>query len=457
MPITVRYKVVIDMIEKYIKKSVQCKCGKVHRSRVETIVIKDDAASKELMDFLMQNGYGRITVVCDKNGYRAAGEKVCRALDKTDIQYKLHLFNKDSLAPDEYAVGSLTMGILPDSDIILAVGSGTVNDLCRYVSAVAGKPFCTVGTAPSMDGYISGGSALIYNNLKLTFETHPPKAVFFEPHILANAPKDMIASGVGDLLGKISCLTDWKLSEMITGEWHCDFISDTVDTAIQKTISCKDKIAAGDSDAVSTLLEALLLSGVCMDYAGNSRPASGCEHHLSHFWEMRFLSEGRAPVFHGTKVGIGTVISLKAYEYIADLDPDFAKIRQKPRASFAVWEKAVRKAFLDASEEIIDLEKRGGKNNTENLKIRLSSIEENWNKVKSLASNVTRSEVVIDILKKLGAPVKPNEIGIEKEMTRQAIMYAKEIRNRYTVLQLLWDLDELENFADFIVDQYYTE
>ena len=88
---------------------------------------------------------------------------------KTDIQYKLHLFHNDFLAPDEYAIGNLAMGIFGESDIIVAVGSGTVNDVCRYVSAVAGKEFCTVGTAPSMDGYISGSSALIYNNLKLTF------------------------------------------------------------------------------------------------------------------------------------------------------------------------------------------------------------------------------------------------------------------------------------------------
>ena len=445
----------INMIEQYISKSIKCKCGKVHKSRVESIEINDNAIDTDLIAFLKANKYRSLTVVCDKNGYKAAGKMVCGTLEKTDIQYKLHLFHNDFLAPDEYAIGNLAMGLFGESDIIVAVGSGTVNDVCRYVSAVAGKEFCTVGTAPSMDGYISGSSALIYNNLKLTFETHPPKAVFFEPTILANAPRNMISSGVGDLLGKINCLCDWKLSNIINGEWYCDFISGIVSDAVWKTIDCCDGLIRGDSESAAVLLEALLLSGVCMDFAGNSRPASGCEHHISHFWEMRFLLEGRKAVFHGTKVGIGTVIALKAYEYVSALNPDFKAIRNKPRMSFDEWENNVHKAFLGASNEIIELEKKSGKNDIEKLDTRLSVIEENWDKIKALASDAAKPEIISSILKRLKAPITPAEIGVEKELAKQAIIYAKEIRDRYTVLQLLWDLGELDSFAETVVNEYY--
>lgn len=442
------------MIEKYIGKTFDCECGKTHKSKVE-ITIKNGVIENGFIDFLKKNNYNRLTVVCDKKSYAVAGKKVCQTLDKNAVRYKLHIFSREPIAPDEQSVGNLSMGMDLGCDILVAVGSGTVNDLCRYVSAVAGKEFCTIGTAPSMDGYISGGSALIYNNLKLTFETHAPKAVFFEPSILANAPKDMIASGVGDLLGKINCLTDWRLSNIITGEWHCEFISGIVKAAIEKTVSARNAIAAGDSTACATLLEALLLSGVCMDFAGNSRPASGSEHHISHFWEMRYLQEGREAVFHGTKVGIGTVISLKAYQYVARLKPDFEKIGKSKRTAFAEWEKAINEAFLDAAAEIVELEKRSGKNSAEKLKNRLSSIEKNWSEIQELASSIPESSEVASMLRQLGAPVKPDEIGVEKEMARQAIVYAKEIRDRYTVLQLLWDLNELENFADSVIEEYY--
>ena len=266
----------------------------------------------------------------------------------------------------------------------------------------------------------------------------------------------MIAAGVGDLLGKISCLTDWRLANMVTGEWHCSFISNIVDAAIEKVIAGSDKISKGDEGAIAGLVEALLLSGVCMDFAGNSRPASGCEHHMSHFLEMRYLLEGREVVLHGTKVGIGTVIALKAYEYIARLTPDFEKIRKMPRDTFEEWESQVREAFLDAADEIITLEKKCGKNSAQRLSDRLTATEENWDSIKKLASATVSSGFVEGILRQLGAPTKPHHIGTEKEMAKQMLLFAKEIRDRYTVLQLLWDLGELESFTDSILEEYYS-
>lgn len=443
------------MIEQYVSKSIACSCGKTHISSVEKIEISENVIENKLIDFLKSKGYTKITVVCDKNTYRVAGNRVCKSLEKNHISFKLHTFQEDNVLPNEHFVGNLAMGMSLDSDLIIAVGSGTINDICRYVSAVAGKPFCTVGTAPSMDGYISGGSALIYNNLKLTFETHAPVAVFLDPLILACAPKDMIASGVGDLLGKISCLADWQLSAIINDEWHCSFVSDLVDTAIKNVMVSIDKIAKDDSDAIADLVEALLISGVCMDFAGNSRPASGCEHHMSHFLEMRYLIEGREAVFHGTKVGINTVIALKAYEYVAKLTPNFDEIRKASRKSFDEWEKDVRVVFLDASNEIVELEKRAGKNCAEKLKIRLAATEKSWQKIKSVAEQVEKSGLVYGILKKLNAPARPCDIGVEKKMAKQMILHSKEIRDRYTVLQLLWDLNELEAFADSVINEYY--
>lgn len=443
------------MIEQYIAKSIDCTCGQPHRSCVETVEIKDNVIEQALVEYLKAKAYKKLTVVCDQNTYRVAGNRVCQALDQNGISYKLHQFHEDPVLPNEHFIGNLAMGMALDCDLVLAVGSGTINDICRYVSAVAGKPYCVVGTAPSMDGYISGGSALIYNNLKLTFETHAPIAVFLDPQILSRAPRDMVAAGVGDLLGKISCLTDWRLSKIINNEWHCDFISDIVDAAVKRVLANSDKIAEGDASATAELVEALLLSGVCMDFAGNSRPTSGCEHHMSHFWEMRYLLEGREAVFHGTKVGIGTIIALKAHAYLAQLEPDFEAVKKLPRKSFDTWEQEVRHAFLGAADEVVALEKKGGKNDPDKLAVRLASIEANWEQIKALVGSTVSAQVVHDILAKLDAPTKPHQIGVPEEMAKQALLYAKEIRDRYTVLQLLWDLGELEAFADSIINEYY--
>ena len=444
------------MIENYISKSIDCECGRPHQSNVETVEIKKGVIDTELAQYIKRGNYRKLTVVCDKKTYKVAGKRVCEALDGANIPYHLHTFVEDSVLPNEHFIGNLAMGMALDSDLILAAGSGTINDICRYVSAVAGKPYCVVGTAPSMDGYVSASSALIYNNFKLTFETHAPRAVFLDPEILAAAPRDMIAAGVGDLLGKINCLADWRLSKIINNEWHCEFISNIVESAVNKVTENAKGIAEKNQDAISDLVEGLLLSGVAMDFAGNSRPASGCEHHISHFLEMRYLLEGREAVFHGTKVGIGTVITLKAYEYIATLNPDFSKVKTLSRPSLAEWKENIRKAFMGAADEIILLEEKSQKNGAERLSLRLASIEANWERIKALAAGTTKSAVVYEMLKSLNAPTKPHEIGVDREMARQAIMYAKEIRDRYTVLQLLYDLGELENFTNIVINEYYS-
>ena len=443
------------MIENYIAKSVDCACGRPHRSKTEHIAIRQGVIDGALIPFLLERGYKRLTVVCDENTYRVAAEQVCKALEQASIGYKLHKYTGVVL-PNEHFIGNLTLGADLGCDLLLAVGSGTIGDICRYVSALMGKDYCIVGTAPSMDGYNSGSSALIFNNTKITYETHTPLAVFLDPDILAAAPMPMIASGAGDLLGKINCITDWRLSRIVTGEWFCDFIAGIVDAAVEKVLKNAAGLAEQNADAIGDLVEALLLSGVGMDFAGNSRPASGCEHHLSHFWEMRYLLEGREAVFHGTKVGIGTVITLKAYEYIARLNPDFAAIRQLPRKTADQWEAEIREAFLGASEEILALERKAGKNSPEKLAIRLDAIEANWEQIRALAAATPKATVVRDILVSMDAPTQPAQIGVEKEMARQAICYAKELRDRYTVLQLLWDLGELEHFADQIIDEYYA-
>lgn len=443
------------MIENYINKSVECVCGRVHTSNLEKIVIKENAIQTDLIPYIQENGYKKITLVCDKNGYAVCGEKVEKLLRSANITHKRHLFHDEYLVPDERAIGNLTMDTLKDCDLFLAVGSGTINDITRYVSAVFNLPFITVGIAPSMDGYISSSSALIYNSLKLTFETHAPKAVFFEPNILANAPLEMIGAGVGDLLGKINCLSDWKLSNIINDEWHCTFISNIVQAAIDKTLSVKDKIINRDDTAVATLLEALLLSGVCMDYAGNSRPASGAEHHISHFWEMRYIIENKQAVLHGTKVGIGTIIALKAYDYVSNLRPDFEKIKNLKRMRFGDWEREVKRAFLNASTEIIQFEKKTQKNDCDKILKRLAIIQEKWQEIQAFTSNVTKPIVVKDFLLKLHAATLPQDIGVDRQTAKDAILYAKELRDRFTILQLLYDLGELENFANQVIEEYY--
>jgi glycerol-1-phosphate dehydrogenase [NAD(P)+] len=196
----------------------------------------------------------------------------------------------------------------------------------------------------------------------------------------------MINAGVGDVLGKYTALIDWRFSRIVNGEYVCDATVDNVRKALDLVSSNAEAIASREPEAVLTVMEGLLLTGIAMAWIGNSRPASGCEHHMSHFLEMRYIPENRRAVFHGTKVGIGTIIALRAYEYVSSLIPDFDAIKSIERKPFAEWEKDVKKAFMSAAPEIIELENAVGKNDVNNICARLEKIEDLFSHITSVGT-----------------------------------------------------------------------
>ena len=151
---------------------------------------------------------------------------------------------------------------------------------------------------------------LIVDHMKTTYEAQVPYAILGDLAIIRNAPMNMIAAGVGDILGKYTCLCDWAVAHMLNGEYHCTAIEQLVRHSIATVTAGIANAKNRDAAAISSIMEALIYSGIAMSFAGNSRPASGSEHHLSHYWEMMYLFEGKKPVLHGTKVGIGTIAVL---------------------------------------------------------------------------------------------------------------------------------------------------
>lgn len=215
---------------------------------------------------------------------------------------------------DEATVGELLINMPMECDLVIAVGTGTINDMTRFFSYRVGRPFFTVATAAPMDGFASSIAAIYVDNLKTTFDAQTPTAIIGDTNILKNAPYRMIAAGLGDLLGKFTCLCDWKLSALINQEHYCASIVQLVENCAQNVLQDASKAKDRDPKVIGDIMEGLVLSGVAMSLYGNSRSASGCEHHMSHYWEMMFEQRGERPVPHGTQVSVGTVLILQLVE-----------------------------------------------------------------------------------------------------------------------------------------------
>lgn len=436
-------------ITDYLGKAFDCNCGRTHQTQLQYIDISAGALYN-VPALVRRLGASRPMVVCDCNTAPVAGDLLRQLLADAGLEVRFHCFPQQNLVPDEAALGELVMALPPQVDLLIAVGTGTLNDLCKYLSFQVKLPYIVVGTAPSMDGYASVGAALITANLKTTYDTHVPLAIVGDLNVLKAAPMEMISAGLADILGKYTCLVDWHLAHLVTGEYYCPQIVSMVRESIRRVVENAEGVQRRDPDAIAAVMEALILTGIAMSFVGNSRPASGSEHHISHFWEMRFLFEGRPAVLHGTKVGIGTVLCCQLYQLLRQRAPDFAHARAAATTfDRAAWEEKMNAVYLKAADGVIALEHKTGKNGVVAHAGRIAAIEQNWDAICGLIDNeLPPTPQVAALLTSLDAPTLPAQLGIDHTTVADSIVAAKETRDRYTVLQLLWDLGLLDEAAE---------
>ncbi|MEE1042796.1 MAG: sn-glycerol-1-phosphate dehydrogenase, partial [Clostridia bacterium] len=319
-----------------LKGKYDCNCGKEHTCPIDGVSIGENA----ILDLNMySHNYRNILLVCDNNTYKVCGERV-EALLKDKIYDTLVYHSEGFLVPDEAAIEQMEKKLQKKTDLIIGVGSGVINDLCKYVSFNHNLPYFIVATAPSMDGYASNGAALIINNMKVTYSARVPKVIIGETSVLKDAPMDMIKSGYGDILGKYSCLNDWKLSNLVNDEYFCQYVYDMTYDVVEKTVPLAKKLLKRDGESIKTLMEALVLVGIAMAYIGTSRPASGSEHHLSHFFEITGIIDDEPYFCHGTDVAYSMLVVQKLRDEI--LKMDYPKIKEFDEY---YWENNIKRVY----------------------------------------------------------------------------------------------------------------
>lgn len=311
-------------------------------------------------------------------------------------------FSDKELIPDETACETLRTGA-KGAEYLLAVGSGTLNDMTKYVSTLLCIPCGVFVTAASMDGYASKGAALMQKGIKVTVDVHMPSDILIDLSVVCAAPKPMTAAGFGDILGKYTCLTDWRMAHIVKGEAVHEEAYALMETARSACMDAFEGLTAYKSDAVAKLMDALITAGLSMAACGNSRPASGSEHHISHFLEMDFVRRGKPIPPHGIKVAIGTLIAAEMYNYLKD-----------------------NAVAFNGAQEVYRL-------------------------IERLPSVAAMQERLV----KMGCPVRFSEIGVPRETMEAAIENAYTVRNRYTVLTLVHELGLTPKIKPVIMEKYY--
>ncbi|MEA3364678.1 MAG: iron-containing alcohol dehydrogenase, partial [Candidatus Hydrogenedentes bacterium] len=276
-------------------------------------------ASARLAAFATKRLGHSCLLVADANTFAVAGEKVTSALDAVGKHIIHKIYGPNPLDATE-ELGDEIAAAGQDADFFVAIGSGTLCDLVKHAGTKLDKPSVLYATAASMNSYTSGITALKVRGLKRTTPCAPAIAVFADPEVVATAPQRMAAAGVADFLSKCSSASDWRAAHLLRNEYYSPKAMEFYEGTVEQVLDAASGVGKAEPEALAVLLEALLLSGLSMLAAGSSSPASGGEHLLSHYLDMKSALYGTRHDLHGAQVGVGTVHCLSLWESILSLD-----------------------------------------------------------------------------------------------------------------------------------------
>ena len=263
----------------------------------------------------------------------------------------------------------------------------------------------------------------------------------------------MTVAGFADLIGKLNAINDWHLGVLINGDHYCRSIDTLVMDYVCDILGKAEAIKNRDTKAVGELMNALLLTGASISLYGSSRPISGAEHHFSHYLEVLGDQRGKA-LRHARRAGrrrhgSGADSGGEACIYNAGLRRG---ARAAARYDAAAWENEIRRAYGDAADAIIALEAQAGKTETTGRLKRIDIMQRHWEEVRAMLAGVYPAEKLRALLKGIGCPCTPRDIGVTKDVLRGCAALLQGRHARATPLyQLAWDLGLLERLADDLV------
>lgn len=395
-----------------------CSCGNHHNEIPIERIVAENGALNKVASFLAEKTFTNPKIVADIRTMNAAGAKLTELLKAAGLKVTSCEVTPDEngdVVADEKSLIQVLLETGKKNDIMVAVGSGTIHDITRFCSATLNIPFISIPTAPSVDGFTSLGAPLIVRGVKKTFQMTSPIAVFADIDILKKAPKEMIAAGVGDMIAKYTSLADWKFERYIADAPYCELSAELTQLALDECVTSIEKIAKAEDEGITILIESLIKSGIAMLVFGQSHPASGGEHHLSHYWEMDLLKNNRPQVLHGAKVGVTTILLSSIY----------------------------KREFLNELDNILEndaIQEKHGKV--------LENLRANKDKVKEILQAIPDPESTKRLMENLGGPILPNELGISESLVNDSLKQAHHLRDRYTVLKFLNEV--LKTEYDFV-------
>ena len=412
-------------LQKILNDLKNCPCGKEHTMATKVVEISSGATARVGQILTDANFPKKLLLVADENTLGVSAG-LLESLNDAGFETKKIIYKNMMYAKIEQ-VNELK-ALCSDIDGIISVGTGSLNDICRVTAFDMKKRFCIFATAPSMDGFASDTAPIIENNFKNSWKAEQPEIIIADTKILAKAPVELKAAGFGDMVAKYIGILDWRVANLLIGEYYCDAVANITMQGVNKVMALADKVTLEDEDAAGSIMEGLVLSGIGMKLAMSSRPASGAEHVVSHFWECYKLARGIWPEFHGKKVGVASVLINRIYHNLADRVEDI-----DPIADPTDWDE-VRAQF--SPEQIPELMKLNTPTITD--KIDPAHLKACWPEIRRLIKEILPTdEQMMALMKAAGAVTEPEDVHVSPELLVTGLRYHAYMRYRVLITRLM--------------------
>ena len=403
------------------KYAGKCACGREHTMETRAAVIEPGCLF-EFEKYMAQFGVtGKRCALYGENSYAATADRHPRAEQQI-------VLDPTGLHANEISTAEVLAKLEGDVEVIVAVGSGTIHDIARFCAHERGIRFVSCPTGASVDGFCSTVAAMTWYGFKKTLPAVAPEIVLADTEIIKNAPMELVRSGVGDIMAKYTALADWKMAHVLTNELLCEKIYSIMQDAADTVMQSVPGIVRGEESAYADVTYALIMSGIAMQMMGNSRPASGAEHHISHMIEMEPEAfPVKFPAMHGEKTGVGSLIAVREYKRLAkieDITPYITDYAPIPEEHF-------RKFF---GERLADSLIKENENDCL-AKVSREKLSASWGELRRIIDELPTEEYLYGLLEMLDAKRDLASIGVEESELSVLLKNSPLVRNRLTLMR----------------------
>ena len=423
--------------------------------KIDAIVIDHDALRQ--VPGILRERFNTVNVflIADENTMAAAGNVLKEYLTECGFALTTQVFPATPyLKAKVENAETFLPGLQAHGGIPVAVGSGVINDLVKYAAFQIDKPYLSIATAASMDGYSSAGAPLTHKGFKHTIPCAPPRIIVADLDIISNAPQAMSGWGYGDLAGKIPAGADWLIADALGVEKIDTVAWPLVQDNLRTWLSNPAGVATGDAPTCNALFTGLVMVGIAMEINGSSRPASGADHQIAHLWEMDGIEHDGRPVSHGTCVALGTLTVLSLYEWLLAQDFQYLEthrvVRHRRRLDVLCAEIRQRFSSPDVADKVL-VETRAKYVADELLRERIERIKQIWPSLQQrLADYLIPFEEMKAMLAAAGITTDPAAVGIDRTYHRATLIGSRLIRRRYTILDFLEETGQFDQAVEHI-------